>query len=575
MGPKVLDRGASRARLRGAHPPEAPSSPGVPDVTVDFCERFHLVEFQACSLSFSNLERVVTYLLAEVSALRADRDKEAAAREAAERALDDRVQAIERFIEGRRSDLEEQVDAMDARLRHEETARVQLAEQLKAQGAQQSARSAALSKELAAAQQELLTADKVLERSISDLAIRVGTIGDNVRDVEETVQRLPVDTLLQLPAEVSALRADIEGTAREFGRLDGRIDDADRALRRHVDCSVAPLEQRISGAEEALQQQAAKGLALAQWRTDVDAALQDLLDVKHAGVEASLRSLQDLLRDLEDRLCDEQGERGGLASELRSRLEEAEGKLNSIIAQMKLRGEFVDEGESASGSALALLSQKVSDILSILILFESKLHKSEVNADRIETHLVSALQAVTAGKWSQLGHGSGSPRKPVPARPPRQAPQPASDSGGDDVPLLRGRRVFRCLSCNHPQRSAQESVQVEARPEVDPALPWGVLRSGSTPLDARPRTGLAGLAPAAGVPRVDVSVSPPRQGQPVVAGSTPRPDGDTPPSYQPLAVQKPARPKSAPYRRPRQGAELAAAESARTAEAPSVPSEGP
>ena len=86
---------------------------------------------------------------------------------------------------------------------------------------------------------------------------------------------------------------------------------------------------------------------------------------------------------------------------LQTRVEAAERRLASLLLQLKQRGDIVDEDDPAAGSALALLSQKVSDILSILVLFESKLHASEVNAERLESNLLQALQTAATGRWAE------------------------------------------------------------------------------------------------------------------------------------------------------------------------------
>eukprot|EP01065_Artemidia_motanka_P038159 TRINITY_DN47014_c0_g1_i1.p1 TRINITY_DN47014_c0_g1~~TRINITY_DN47014_c0_g1_i1.p1 ORF type:complete len:562 (+),score=209.47 TRINITY_DN47014_c0_g1_i1:60-1745(+) len=521
---------------------------GFAPVTPDFCETNALVEFRSSSLSFSNLERVITHLLSELAAQRKSAEKERAKRETIEAKLAQRIDVVEETLNTRRGDLEEQMKEALQRLHVHDGRLDELGAGIDAVKEHGDAASSELDDKVAKVVETGRRETKRLERLLDDALFRVDTLSDAVRGVEDTTSRLPVATLVELPTHMRRLTEIVENTKRDQGKLELRVDCGIEDMREATREQLAPMQKRVGQAEAELQNQQQKLMALAGWRTDVDASISDILTKQLKQLDGNLEQLASSLNSLHVSHNEARQDTRVQVVELRTRLEEAERKLASMMTQLKLRGDVVDEDDAAAGSALALLSQKVSDILNILILFESKLHKTETNADRMENHLISALQTVTAGKWSQAGVTRGAGRRSSLPKGSRRQQRVVidggtdTDAGTDDVPLLRTKKMFRCLSCNHPQRSENEQVSAEGFPEAGVAPPWGVLRSPPR-RSGEPMTGLAGLSSAPGIPSAADYV-------PVVTGSVPHPNARTPPSFQPYRPGgKSGRPHSAPYRR--------------------------
>ena len=195
-------------------------------------------------------------------------------------------------------------------------------------------------------------------------------------------------------------------------------------------------------------------------------------DIDFSAFEMKINAIQRSLRDVHQVLDASQTEVHEQLKKVSERCDDVTLQCHSVVEQLAVKGGFVNETSDTATSVLALLGNKISDILSVLILFENKVHKNEEALDRLEGHLASALK----NNWSSGRSEPTKPRKPV-RETPAPAPPPVvrEMEQSSDGALLATKALFKCLSCNTNLKTHLQDTRY--RLGMEGQIPGAVSRS--------------------------------------------------------------------------------------------------
>ncbi|KAJ9445116.1 hypothetical protein DIPPA_30395 [Diplonema papillatum] len=481
-----------------------------PDAST-YCKLNPLVSYIPATLSSESLDRIITHLLSQgaiqqtqIGDLRAQAEEQRAAVAGALQRVDaccGRVAAAEDQARG----LLATVDSL-AR---------ELAAGLASAAAAAARNHAEHSGQLAAAATRVAAVEEKvdgLESAHADAKARVKTLETTVEDGMAKTEAALDDSARRLAAQKKLGFAVEERCELLEGSIGGLRASCDSAMR-----GVAELKAGL----------AAEALARADLRSEVA-----LLDGRRgAAVDALREDFQELTADLAAR-TDAQTEK---MDRLEVHFEERWVKVDSLCHQVSLQpghAGFVDEGEEPASSVLSLLGGKISDILSLLVLFESKVNQHEEGLSRVEDHLISALRGARGGDathrrlsrpvdsgFVSKKHGKAGPL-------PQRAEAAGCEMHAADV-LLQTKQLIKCLSCNARKTAPRNSEGAKHRMDMEGTLPGSVLHA--SPMGHPPplRKGRPTSA--------DKVTSVPAVHTPVIAGSVPSPIGITPPAFKPNA----------------------------------------
>ena len=497
----MTDAAAAAAAAGGLHP-SSPLSDSVHSahhhhqapIGVDFCERFRLVSLVPAKVSSSALDRVVTHLLTQLAS-QASRletvEDEGRQRRAEMAALRDAVAAREERLSRMGDQQEALLDAAAAA-----TNRAADADAVVRQLRETVAELAAERAELRATEGERARQLQAADRRAAAAEVAVAAL--RRRAAADDAALPQADALARLDALEAALRA-----AREEAAGDGAALGA--ALRGELAAEAAA---RVAEAGAA----AAGGAARAGEAEGRIGALEGRVEgVDFEGFAREVARTEERLVRLAEASRHHWAETDETIRTVSLRCDEAVLQCHSLSEQVRMKGGggFVNESDDTAASVLSLLGSKISDILSVLVLFEAKVQKNEASLDRLEGHVAHTLQH----NWSASNQARPprdkvkKPRQPsLPSfrRPAAAAaaaeeegaaavvPRPPDGGGGVDGALLSTTSIFKCLSCNAALAGGRlPSAEARARLVLEAQPPGGVLRS-----PRRCQHGRAPLAPS-------------------------------------------------------------------------------
>eukprot|EP01064_Diplonema_japonicum_P021094 TRINITY_DN30649_c0_g1_i1.p1 TRINITY_DN30649_c0_g1~~TRINITY_DN30649_c0_g1_i1.p1 ORF type:complete len:395 (+),score=72.57 TRINITY_DN30649_c0_g1_i1:2-1186(+) len=354
--------------------------------SVDFCTKNPLLKVVPTTISTINLDRVISYLLEQVVA----QQESAKLSQARQDQQQKEIQAIHLIINDIKLSIQNiniRTETQDKEINQSKIVQNNFSDQLtKATNSIDSVTTAVEGLRATTEEQENIA--KSYRENIDQLRDQLyivitdqQEISSTIKEMETTTQTTPV-VQDDLHKTIDALRSTISENNEE---TDVRIQKIESKATHDKGELIGKIET------DAMELEKLGKLLLKE--ASARKHLEEKIDEIHsANFASSLENLAMGLLDLGNCSREHQLETKTGIDLLGERVSEDSKKLASITKQLQLKGGFLDESDETSGSILSLLGDKISDILSVLILFENKVQKNEEDLARLEDHLIETLK---------------------------------------------------------------------------------------------------------------------------------------------------------------------------------------